>query len=384
MRRLNFIHFVIDDKFIPDSIKCFDDADLTNNDFYYYSNRGSDFRFLDRNRVKLISNREIESLLNNNEVDVVCLHSLFSLPCKYINMINSKIKVIWYAWGADLYSNPKPTGPLINIGERLLDKTKHIAKQPFTSRTYDKLKYILKSLLGKNNTKEDVFSAINRIDYFSGVFPSEYDLLKKSCKAFRAEPITHNYIHPEEFQIKDINEPCNITGKNILLGNSAAIYNNHLDIIDLVAPFVRSDIKIISPLSYQGTPRYINSVIEYGYNVWGKQFVPLKGYLPLNEYTTIMNSCDSIILGQKQQAATCNCLSALWNGLKLFLLKDSMNYNFYKSIGLTVFSIEYDFPKSPIMSMEDILKNRSIIEGLYSFRKWKEDLKECVQKIINS
>ena len=383
MKRLKFIHFVIDDKFIPDSIACFENSKLTDNIFYYFTKKQRELSFLDASIVKTITQNEALSIVTQGEGDVICLHSIFSLPYKIIAKINPKFKVIWYAWGADLYSNPKPTGPLLDIGDRFLPKTKEIIPNTFSRKLVNSIKDIVKLIIRRNNSTEDVHKAISRIDYFSGVFPIEHEMMIKSCKFFRAQRVTHNYIHPQEFDIKDIDEPIKVEGCNLLLGNSATYHINHVDVIEMIAPFVVQGTEIIVPLSYQGIPQYVDKVIEYGKRKFGNNFVPLKGYLPLDQYTKIMNSCNAVILGQKQQAATCNCLTALWNGLRLFLFEDSMNYKYYSSIGLKVFSIEKDFSCNPQLTKEDVDRNRKIIEGLYSYRQWVEDLKECISIISN-
>lgn len=381
---LKFVHFVIDDKFIPDSIKCFENAKLVDNIFYYVTTKSDKLAFLDSNKVKVISPDLAREIIVDDNIDVICLHSLYSLPLSLIPIIGKNIKVIWYAWGFDLYSNPAPTGPLIDIGEKVMPLTKSVLeKAEWKNNILRKGKKILKKILHKDNTisYDTVLSALARIDYFSGVFENEFDMLTASQPSFRAQKVVHNYIHPQEFCIDDINEPVKLTGHNILLGNSAAYHNNHIDMMSEIKEHVDLSVKIIAPLSYQIIPSYVEKVIEYGKETFNDRFSPLEGYLPFDEYTKIMNSCDSIILGQKQQAATCNCLTALWNGLKLFLPKDSMNYQYYSKLGFIVFSVENDFQKNPSLSKEEVLHNRLLIEKIYSYRAWVCDLQDTIKLI---
>lgn len=379
---LKFAHFVIDDKFIPDSIKCFDGAKLTCNSYYYIKENNAELQFLDSNKVKVISKQVAADILSNTSIDVVCLHSLYSLPFDLICMINKNIKVIWYAWGFDLYSNPAPTGPLLDIGEKIMPITKSLhPSERWKTKLLKKSKELIKKTLGLSSdiTSDKVFSALNRIDYFSGVFENEFDMLSESQPLFRAKKVIQNYIHPEEFKLEDIDMPIKLTGHNILLGNSATYHINHVDIMYQIKDYVDVTAKIITPLSYQIVPAYVEQVIKEGKRLFGDNFVPLKGYLPFDEYTKIMNSCDSLILGQKQQAATCNCLTAMWNGLKLFLPEDSMNYQYYSQLGFVVFSIEKDFSKKPMLSKDDIMHNRILIEKLYSYRAWVRDLQNTIE-----
>ena len=59
-----------------------------------------------------------------------------------------------------------------------------------------------------------------------------------------------------------------------------------------------------------------------------------------------------------------------------------MNYKFYKSLGLKVFSLD-EFDNSLQLSYEDVIQNRVIIEKFYSYRAWKNDLEDSL-KIITS
>ena len=384
-----FVHFVVDDKFIPDSIRCFQDTDLTINKFYYLTEVPSTVRYIKDTLVENINIHQLNDVINQlDEGNVVVLHCLYALPARFICNIPQNVKVIWYAWGFDIYSNGYPIRPLIDLGDVLLPRTK--------SKMSNFIK--LKDLLGRFRVIIDfrgyhtksaslLYKAIARVDYFAGVFPSEYDLLRKQCELFQAKRITHNYIHPEEFSIKDISEPCNVSGNNILLGNSAAYLCNHLDIMHaLYEQTTIRDYDVYCPLSYGGNQYYIKAVVKEGKALFGDRFKPLLDYLPIDKYTKIIQSCSSIILGYKQQAATCNCLTSLWNGLKVFLPKTSMNYEEYKNVeGLRIYSIEEDLNDLMLSSKPDfdIMQQRKIISDLYSYDRWQKDLKESLKIMMS-
>lgn len=378
---LKFAHFVTDEKFIPDSIKCFETAGLTDNTYYFVRVNNKNVCFLDINKVNFISIEEAKKIIRSNQYDVVCLHNLYSLPIKFISCIHPSVKVIWYAWGFDLYSNPAPTGPLLHIGEKFMPITKSFKPKEFIFNTILKTtKHIVKNVLKFSSSvhSSDVYAAIHRVDYFAGVFENEYEMMMEEQSCFKAKKIVQNYIHPEEFQLNDINAPVKLTGHNILLGNSASSHNNHVDIMLMIKDYIPNGVDIISPLSYQIVQSYQEKVMAAGAELFGDRFKPLKGYLPFDEYNKIMNSCDTIVLGQKQQAATCNCLTAMWNGIRLFMPRDSMNYKYYSQLGLKIFSIEDDFPDNPRLSNEDIMNNRRIIENYYSYRAWVRDLQNSL------
>lgn len=384
-----FIHFVVDDKFIPDSIKCFQDAGLTTNKFYYLTENPKVDGFLSNTIVECVNIQQVNAIIINLKCDdVVVLHCLYALPAELVCKIPRNVKVIWYAWGFDLYGNEYPIKPLLEVGEEKLkpmtkSKVKGIIWLKEALRRYRVLTET-KGYLTKSASAQ--YEAIARVDFFAGVFASEHKLLQDNCKYYHAIRIIHNYIHPEEFALKDIDKHQTITGNNVLLGNSASYLCNHIDIIHALYNQTQNhNYDIYCPLSYGGNSFYVNSVVKEGKRLFGERFKPLLDYLPLDEYTKIIQSCGSLVLGYQRQAATCNCLTSMWNGLKVFLPATSMNYEEYKNVeGLKVFSIENDLDDNSLrFNMKpDLQKQREIINSLYSYERWIEDLRASLNIIM--
>ena len=270
MKKFNYIHFVTDEKFIKDEIRCYEEANLTTNQYFFVGQKDKTFKFIDSKSVTIISINDVLTLFADNSIDAVCLHNLYCLPYDLIAKIPKRIAVIWYAWGFDLYSNPAPLNPLLSVGDRYMAETYKLAKRTSLKVHAKKIiKDIIKTIISDKDKLNQAKEAIERIDYFAGVFPMEYDMLKEAIPYFKAQKITHNYIHPQEFKLENINEEPQINGKNILLGNSASLFGNHIDIMKLIAPYVEDDVKIICPLSYAGTPIYIQEVIKQGKKIFG-------------------------------------------------------------------------------------------------------------------
>ncbi len=382
---IRFTHFVRDDKFTLDSIKCFEESGLTVNKWFCCRRRNeAHYHYINDNVASLTSDQALNIVRNSADTDVIVLHSLYALPPYITAQIHPSIKVIWFAWGFDLYSNPRPIGPLIPLDAKYLPLTSQVLRSQNANKAIENhLKHWYRSLFDKTYDREIIEQAIARIDYFAGVFQEEYDLLKSRYSFFRAKKIIHDYIHPEEFKKEDIEAPITQHGKNIMLGNSATPHCNHLDILHILKHNLHeSKTLIYCPLSYQGSPKYVNKVIQEGNLLFGKQFKPMTDFLPLKEYLKVVDSCGSIVLGQMQQAATCNILSSIWSGVKVFVPKESMNYAHYKEEGETIFAIEdinhileYELPN------EKVLNDRRIIESLYSFRRWKCNLIETIRII---
>lgn len=382
MKKYNFIHFVTDEKFIKDEIRCYEEAGFTNNTYYYVGIRNKPFEFIDNKVVKTISIDNIISLLVREKPNAICLHNLYSLPYDIIANIPQGIPVLWYAWGFDLYSNPAPLNPLLVLGDRYMEKTRKLASaKSLKEHTKVIIKAALKLISSDKEKIKIAKKAISRIDYFAGVFPMEYDMMIEAVPYFRAKKIIHNYIHPQEFKLDDIKKVPLINGHNILLGNSASLFGNHIDIMKQIVPFIDNDVNIICPLSYAGTPRYVQEVIKQGKQLFGNNFVPLTTYLTLEEYTKTIRSCNRFVMGMIQQAATCNCLTSMWDGIKIYAPKRSMNYIQYNNMGIKIYSIEDDFGRESDGQYDNLSINRKIIEDNYSYRAWVRDLEDCIQQL---
>ena len=88
MSKLRFIHFVIDDKFINDSIECFEESNLTINYFYIITNKVREFQFIKSGKVQKVSQEEALGIIcADNSCDVLCLHSLISLPFHHCHIV---------------------------------------------------------------------------------------------------------------------------------------------------------------------------------------------------------------------------------------------------------------------------------------------------------
>ena len=381
------IHFVIDDKFIRDSVKCFQMASLTEDTFYLVS-LDENYSLKYENRfINIVSETEAIKMVTSGSYDALVLHSLYALPPHILRVVNPGIKVIWFGWGYDMYNNYFPYKPIIPC-RIFKDKTARLHNSFDWKNARIKLTEPVKRIVYKEKYSVKVVQeALGRIDFFAGVFEEEYDLLKNSNKYIRAKKAIHNYIHPEEFDKKDINLIEHTEGNNILLGNSGGDTNNHIDVLSLlynVTGGKLGDIKIICPLSYGGKKDYIDKVIKTGRNLFGDSFVPLTSFLPLDEYNSLVQSCSSVLMGHLRQAAVGNCLTSMWMGLKLFMYEDSMNYQHYSKEGLTIFSLDTDLSGECLKQRlpdNDILKNRSFIESHHSYRIWKDNLRKLISEI---
>jgi len=206
--------------------------------------------------------------------------------------------------------------------------------------------------------------AINRVDFFSGIIPEEYDLVKQFYPTFSAQQTDYSYCNVNHFsQIEKIND--NIShGEDIIIGNSTAYTNNHLDIFESLKNIDVKYKKIFVPLSYSPNPRYVKKIEDKGMELFGNSFIALTDFLPIDKYNDVINRCGICIYGMERQQGMGGIYLNLCNGCKVFLYETSIIYKFCKKIGVKVFSIEKDLNKNNSLeplSNEVALNNRRII-----------------------
>lgn len=389
--KVKIANIVKDDKFV-DSL--FDSMALLNdkweNDYLLVrKSKPNSYKYIKNyDRVTFVQTDAILDYLVNQKYDAVFLHSLPSFPIESIPNIDKRIKVFWFAWGWDIYQLPKEK-PFLKYNliktetQKELDKLKtNIPSKKKTLKDYLRpLKFLFFDSPSSKNIK-NYYEAIKRIDFFSGILEYEYDLMK-SVKGFRAKQVRFKYASLHNLENSSNAELFN--GHNILIGNSAASTNNHLDIIPFLKKLDLGESKIILPLSYGNTQEYIEDIANAYYQEFGENAIVLKDFMPAQEYSKIISSCSIAIFFMERQQAMGNINMALLNGCKVFLSETNPVYSYYKDLGMKIFSVQRDLVQKEIdspLSNEDIENNRKILFKRTNKEQYIQDLNYIYKCII--
>lgn len=169
----------------------------------------------------------------------------------------------------------------------------------------------------------------------------------------------------------------------ILIGNSATITNNHVEVLDKLSKFKNCNIKVFLPLSY-GDVEYAKHVIKYGENIFGDKLVPLQQFIPLHEYNFLLKNMDIAIMGMKRQQALGNVYALMYYGCKLFFYKNSILSKYFEEelecgIGYIDDMAEMEFPSFIHLDVDKRRNNKEKIKELteasYFVKEWKEMFK---------
>ena len=317
--------------------------------------------------VTRIETKDFLRLFNETVYDVVILHCFFSLHFNLIRKIPAGIKVVWFAWGYDIYQSVCCHPALIK--KELYHKNTKGYQKGYKDKS---LRTIVAEVYYRLFCKKTVERAINRVDYFSGVIPEEYDMIKenKANTFFKAKRIVFNYNNPlYPYKFDRINDAI-VEGLDIQIGNSADSTNNHIDVFKLLTKYILDDRKIVVPLSYAGTQRYKQRVISEGKKYFGDNFTPLADYMPLQQYVKVVSSTKYSIFFLERQQAMGNILLSLWRGCMVFLSETNPVYSHLMKRGYKVFSIQKDLAmieQKATLTHDEVMRHRELLISEHSY-----------------
>lgn len=362
---LRIIHCITDEKFVNDIITSFEFmSDRCVSRYVHITNYNhSNYRFLSKYfQVEYLNSLQLKNEFSSHSCDVVFLHNIQSLPYECISQIPTNIKVVWLAWGFDIYGH-MGSRPFIHIPNMLHSETKRLLWTNWNKQLIESTKIVLKFFRNKK-----IKHAVERVDYFSGIIPEEYDMMC-DVSYFHAKQIDFRYLSPlSNITLSLLEKEQPVRGKNILIGNSGDPSNNHADIFKKLSKLDLFDRRIYVPLSYGENHKYIEKIKKIGKKIWGDNFVALEDYMPYEEYRKIISSCGFRFFGHERQQALGNINMALMDGCKLFLSDSSVLWNHLSKMGIKLYSIQKDVDQKSLFDLMDLDQannnRKKIIEDL--------------------
>jgi hypothetical protein len=260
-----------------------------------------------------------------NKIETIIFHRFKKDHLNFIEKIPSEITKIWIVWGFEIY-NIFPQSNLIN----LLSYVNQY--QPYSLM---KIKgyinhYRFKWLYHRKETVQ----IIKKMDYCATWLPYDYSLAKSINPAIKR--LYFRYLEREMIGLDKLDEKKPDLNR-LLLGNSAAMTNNHLEALDYLKKIKYSGV-IIYPLSYSNVNHYKESLIRKGKKLFGERFQPLTEFLPLDKYHSIINSCGIIWMNQRRQQAAGNLIVGFSTNKIITLNDENPLKQAFEDWGLQVFN----------------------------------------------
>ena len=387
---IKILHILHDEKFIDGAIDTFNSTSVINTYVSIEDTKPFNRIKSHASDVLIIGRDEILSFIVSGGFQLVAFHTLTRDKYELVLQIPMHIKILWLAWGYDLYQT-YPT-PILDVDlykeytnkyiSSLIPKIpihtqiKRLIKKVIFYSKYKKLQIEHENFLRKE--RDIIKKVFERLDYMSTILPSEYDAL---CEypSFTAAYFPFQYVNREKLEPKWISADAN----KILLGNSATATNNHLDIIIKLS---RENIlnECIVPCSYGDFDYrdYLVRTVEDKSNIY-----LVRDYMPFADYIQMLRSCRAGIFGHIRQQAIGNVLFCMLQGSKIFLYKDSVAYKYFKKAGYIIFSIEDDLSNDSVNQLltdEERNINATKILNQFAYKNVVERLDRFLKNINES
>jgi len=381
-KNLKFAHIVKDDKFPDFAYEAFEEVVPGKSD-YFLPKKSKKIRHLKKIKPIKVFKFEylnpffIRKLL---KYDAVFIHGLTGFACELVKRGKGKIKFVWIGMGCDYYDM------IFEDSNELLKPETKAIKEKLSKRYSGFFQNIRKKLSAtlfqyRNYKKTDISK---KIQYFAPVLESEYIKLKTMYPDSIGKYVDWNYGAPSKL-IDGGLSVSDVVGMNILIGNSAAITNNHVDVFKMLKDVpLKEKSKLIVPLSYGGR-RYRKIVVEQGRFFFGERFYPVLEFLNYNDYMNLVASCSVVIMNHKRQQAGTNIAVALFMGARVFLDPDNAFYKEYLDNGVVIHSIAEltsspHLIYSPLPSVE-VARNKEILKKMWGHSKIIDKTKKLLDVI---
>ncbi|APG59269.1 TDP-N-acetylfucosamine:lipid II N-acetylfucosaminyltransferase [Christiangramia salexigens] len=300
--------------------------------------------------IDFLSIRQLIQFIKENEVNKIYIHYLDDNAIDLLFQLPKNLEIYWFFWGNDGYKHPELKKEIfLPLTNELVNK---INPRTGLKKILDFFRNIV--------LKKKLNKAIQLIDYCCIQVKGDFNLIQMQqpdCKmkhlyfAYRGAIVNEK----EDLKFNNLQK-----GKyRILLGNSANPSNNHIDALELLKQYELYIDEIICPLSYSGSKKYIDEVINKGIEFFGNNFKPLLSFLPVEEYQNLLDSIDIGVFYHSRQQAYSNTLILLQKKKKIFMNPKSTLYQMYRD-----WEIENVFTDFEKMIEFEVAENNNLVKNL--------------------
>ena len=353
-RMIKVLHIHGDHKFISDSGKF--DGDIFENHLIILDHKHEfNKKYHDSAHFIDVSHGNFGEVLKKaNDADVLVVYELDNVKCRIVNQVVSNVKIIWRFFGWELYSR--------NLHLYLGPETSKFFKPAIRkNRLYHKFPFL--------NEKEKAFrKAVKRIDIIAGIFEEEYDELKKywpELPPFIQLPLQNT----EQIDCIDYHQEKWMKKNEIVVGNSRANSNNHLEILDIIDKSEAStDIKIKFLFNYGLENEYSAHVRRRARKMSNVELI--ESFIPYDEFQSFYYQIGAMVNNSYRQLALGNIFQSMRTGVKIYLNRKSPTYTWLESLGFKIY---------PVENLENDLQNGDLIlskaDANYNLECYKSMLK---------
>lgn len=310
---------------------------------------------------------------------VVIFHGVNDLKGALFLQSPHKEKFMGFIYGGEIYNSSISGNEYLGDKSKMLkDKLDRPNLTSVLKEIYRKIRYRKTRHLFEDVNMKDVFYRMNIFGFINEGTHEKF--VNKGIMNPSSKTVTFSY-YPLDFVVE--NNDLRASGPNILLGNSASVYNNHLEALDILKQLNLCDRKVISPLSY-GSQKYADAVERYGRKCLNGNFLAVRNFMPLEQYNELISSCGFVFMNHYRSEAMGNIITSLYLGAKVFL-NETDPYNFFKNMGCHIFLVKKELcsngtsPFTPL-TPEQVEHNRKMLSSKLATSVLVEKLRTSFDK----
>lgn len=273
------------------------------------------------------NNKDIKFFINTfKKYNKIILHSLsLNYNIQYFLLVRPKLfkKIIWIAWGMDLYQ--------------------------WKNEKNGYIKNLILFLFRKN------------IKNFVGIFPPDIEFFNNKFR-----PISNTYyccypgtlynpIYTNDYELYNLDYKYdNNLCINIQVGHQCNSILNHEKVLENLKKFKDENIKIYLPLNY-GDMEYGNKIMKKAKYIFGDKAIIIKKKMEKTDYMNLLSTIDIAIFNTNRQIGLGNILPLIYLNKKIFIPSNTIMYNFFKSNKVDI--TDYNLVKD--MNFKEFIKAKN-------------------------
>jgi hypothetical protein len=297
-----------------------------------------------------------------NRSDIAIYYFLDYTKAELISRSSPHVLNCWYFFGADIYQQT-------NFFKKHLygPETKKLLRLlPEARFRYHFRKWYYRLMRMKSTPMKTLERSIPKIDFILWYIEDEIEMLRKRIDL-------PPWLYLQFFRFSDIipdeKTTTDKTSKKILIGNSATLENNHLDVLHTLKRLNTGEYQWTLPMTYGQFSRYRIQLKSAFTKAFGKNTVYLETHLPLNEYYELLNRHPTAIFLHYRQQGLGNIFYLLYNGTKVYLSNRNIIFHWLKKHGISAYSFEDEFErdfidKHLVLTEEESRNNKLKIKEL--------------------
>ena len=378
------IHLCDNEKFIDVAFQKFETFYPNSNYFFIHGKKSFDSELSKNERYSVIDLRDksnskyiqkfIFSKLSEKKVDInIFIHYL---DPKKANLVNSftkefEFKLYWIFYGSDLYT--------ILYNKGLYDLYDHDLEVSL-KQTLKKEKRKIYNFFSRFSGNKAIQKTIKSLDYFCFWNELDFKLLQSNFDTnARFKFFRYGIIGQELFDEKYFFSEK----KFLLVNHSGSKSGNHFKVLKKLRD-LRIDMgnhKLYVPLSY-GDQENINITHSFCLKNFQNVYTPLLEFCPKEDYYWFLSKVKVAFFGHRRQEGGGNINFLLSTGCKVYLRESSNLFEFYKNLGIKVFSFEKELSNGEDLEILDRniqFKNRERLLDFFSDKNLVQSYSELIE-----